>query len=173
MVNGQTPTEITQTDLDVVVDWLHGNNGKKFTPEIRGINAFGTAPVEAAYWAIIHTDLRKDLRALAAFETTAQYPQQEALQAEIGSVDEERFVMTSAGSITSGDPDIYNTFHFAQNAYGIVDIDEVATEMIIKPLGFGEDYLNQRQTMGWKGWFGAGIVVDEWMANLRVTKSDA
>ena len=157
----------------MVVDWLLGNNGKRFTPDIRGTLAFGSNPVEAAFWAIISTDLRKDVRSLAPFFPVSQYPRDEALQSELGSVDEVRYVMTSAGYKTSGDPDIYYNMYFAQNAYGIADIDEVATEMIIKPLGWGEDYLNQRQTMGWKSFFGAAVVVDEWMAVQRCTKSDA
>jgi len=169
--NGNAVTEITQTDLDVVVDYLEGNNGKRFTPAIPGINAFGTNPVEQAYWAICHTDIRKDIRALASFLPVANYPQRDSLQAELGATDEVRWVRTSAGSITTASPDIYNLFIMAQNAYATVDIDEVATEMIIKPLGWGEDYANQRQTMAWKAMFGAGVVVDDWMANLRVTKS--
>lgn len=169
MVNGNTPTEITQIDLDIVIDYLEGNDGKRFTPDIPGTLAFGSNPVEAAYWAITHTDIRKDIRALASFLPTAAYPQRDALQSELGSTDEVRWVRTSAGSITVATPDIYNLFVFAQNAYALVSIDEVATEMIIKPLGWGEDYANQRQTMAWKSMFGAGIVVDDWMANFRVT----
>jgi len=171
-VNGNAVTEITQIDLDSAVDYLHGNDGKKFTPILEASRiGFGTAPVEAAFWAICSTELRKDIRALASFQTVAEYPQRDQLQSELGSTDEVRWVMTSAGSITAGSPDIYNNFMMAQNAYGIVDIDDVATEMIIKPLGFGEDYLNQRQTMGWKAMFGAGLLNDGWIVNLRATKS--
>jgi len=170
-VNGNAVTEITQVDLDVAVDYMEGNDGKRFTPNIYGTLAFGSNPVEEAYWAICHTDLRKDIRALASFLPTAAYPQRDSLQAELGSTDEIRWVRTSAGSITSGSPDIFNNFFFAQNAYAEVSIDEVATEMIIKPIGWGEDYANQRQTMAWKAMFGAGIVVDDWMGNLRATKS--
>ena len=171
-VNGNAVTELTQTDLDVAVDYLHGNNGKKFTPIIDASRiGFGTSPVEAAFWAICSTSMRKDIRALSAFQSVAEYPQRDQLQSELGSTDEVRWVMTSAGSVTAGSPDIYNNFVMAQNAYGLCDIDSVATEMIIKPLGYGEDYLNQRQTMGWKAMFGAGILDDSWIVNLRTTLS--
>jgi N4-gp56 family major capsid protein len=171
-VNGNAVTEITQTDLDVVIDFLEGSNGKRFTPDMMGSAIrFGSNPVEAAYWGICHTDMRKDIRALSSFFPTSQYPQADALQAELGATDEVRWVRTSAGSITSGSPDIYNNFVCAQNAYGIASIDEVATEMIIKPLGWGEDYANQRQTMAWKAMFGAAIVVDDWIVNFRTSLS--
>ena len=43
-------------------------------------------------------------------------------------------------------------------------------EMIIKPLGAGQDPLNQRQTMGWKGRLGSVILDDSWVVALRSTK---
>lgn len=171
--NGNTPTEITAIDLDVVVDFLNGNNGKKWTPDIPGVDAYGTEPVERAFWAMTHTDLRKDIRALASFLPPAKYPQRDALEPEMGSTDNIRWLGTSAGAIESADPDIYSTFISAQNAYAISQIDDVATEMIIKPLGAGDDPWNQRQTMTWKATFGAGVIVDEWLANFRTTRSDA
>ena len=169
--NGNSQTEITQTDLDIALDYLHANNAIKFTPEIEGVNAFGTAPIEAAYWGMVHSDIRKDIRALASYLKVAEYPQRDALKSELGSTDEVRWVMSTQAQKSSDATPIYSLFICGQNAYGIVDIDEVAAEMVIKPLGYGEDYLNQRQTMGWKAMFGAGILDDGWIVNLRCTKS--
>jgi hypothetical protein len=76
--------------------------------------------------------------------------------------------MSSAAAVTSG---TYSNFICGANAYGLCDIDEVAAEMILKPLGAGEDPANQRQTMAWKAMFGAGILDDGWIVNLRATKS--
>ena len=170
-VNGNTPTEVTVGDLDDALDMLHGYNAIKFTPIIPGIDADGTAPVEAAYWGICHTDIRKDIRGLNNFLKVAEYPQRDALKSELGSTDEIRWVMSTEAEKGSEATPIYSLFIMGQNSYGIVDIDEVATEMILKPLGFGDDPLNQRQTMGFKAMFGAGIIDDSWMVNLRVTKS--
>jgi len=170
-VNGNTPTEVTVGDLDDALDYLHGNNAIKFTPIIEATDGVGTAPVEAAYWSIAHTDLRKDIRNLNDFLKTAEYPQRDALQSELGSTDEIRHVMSTQAQKSTDATPIYTMFIMGQNSYGIVDIDEVSTEMIIKPLGYGEDYLNQRQTMGFKAMFGAGIIEDKWMVGLRVTKS--
>lgn len=171
-VNGNAVTEITVTDMERAVDYLEGNNGKKMAPNIEGTNAFGTAPVWAAYWMIIHTDLRSDVKSLSNFLPTASYPrQQSVLEAEFGSLDEVRVVKTSQAYKDTSTPAIYSNFIFAANAYGRISIDDQSMEMIIKPLGAGQDPLNQRQSMGWKGRLGAVILDDSWVINLRATRS--
>lgn len=171
-VNGNAVTEVTVTDMERAVDYLEGNNGKKMAPNIEGTNAFGTAPVWASYWMIIHTDLRSDIKSLSNFLPTASYPrQQSVLEAEFGSLDEVRVVKTSQAYKDTSAPAIYSNFLFAANSYGRIAIDEQSMEMIIKPLGAGQDPLNQRQTMGWKGRLGAVILDDSWVVNLRATRS--
>lgn len=171
--NGNAITDVSEADLELAIDYLEGNNGKKLSPNQEGTNAYGTAPVWAAYWMIIHTDLRSDYKALENFLATAEYPrQQSVLEAEYGSCDEIRLVKTSeAYKDTSVSPAIYANLLFAANAYGRISIDDQSMEMIIKPLGAGQDPLNQRQTMGWKGRLGAVILDDSWCLNLRSTKA--
>lgn len=172
-LNGNVPTEVTTTDVELAVDYLEGNNAKKMSPNIEGVNAFGTSPVWAAYWMIIHTDLRSDFKALENFDPTADYPRQQAvLEAEFGSLDEIRLVKTSeAYKDTSVSPAIYYMPLLGANAYGRISIDDQSMEMIIKPLGEGEDPLNQRQSMGWKGRLGAVLLDDAWAVILRATKA--
>lgn len=171
-VNGNAITEVTTTDLELAVDFLEKNNGKKLSPNIEGTNEFGTAPVWAAYWMIISSDLRTDFKNLSNFLPTAKYPrQQSVLEAEYGSCDEVRLVKTTeAYKDTTVSPPVYYSFLFAANAYGVVAIDGQSLEMIIKPLGSGEDALNQRSTMGWKGRFGSVLLDDSWCIALRSTK---
>ena len=171
-VNGSAITEVTTTDLELAVDYLTENNGKKLSPNQEGTNAFGTAPVWAAYWMIISTDLRTDFKNLSNFLATADYPrQQSVLEAELGSCDEVRLAMTSEGyKDTSVSPVVYANILLAANAYGRISIDDQSMEMILKPLGAGNDPLNQRQTMGWKGRLGSVILDDSWCINLRSTK---
>lgn len=171
-VNGNAITELSVTDVERSVDYIEVNNGKKMAPNIEGTNAFGTAPVWAALWMIIHTDLRSDVKALSNFLPTASYPrQQSVLEAEFGSLDEIRVVKTSQAYKDTSAPPIYSNFLFAANSYGRIAIDDQTMEMIIKPLGAGQDPLNQRQTMGWKGRLGAVILDDSWVVNLRATRS--
>lgn len=171
-VNGNAITEPTSTDLELAVDYLEANNGKKMSPNVEGTNAFGTAPVWAAYWMIIHTDLRTDFKNLSNFLPTADYPRQmSVLESELGSCDEVRLVKTSEAYVDrTVSPAVYSNFLFAANAYGRITIDDQSMEMIIKPLGAGQDPLNQRQTMGWKGRLGAVILDDSWVINMRCTR---
>lgn len=172
-VNGNAITEITTTDVELAVDYLLGNNGKMMVPNIEGSPAFGTAPVWQAYWMVTSTDIRTDIKALANFNATAQYSRQQGiLQAELGSLDEVRVVETTeAYKNTAVNPVVYSNFMFAANGYGRIAINDQSMEMIIKPLGEGEDALNQRQTMGWKGRLGCVILDDSWVINLRCTKA--
>ena len=171
-VNGNAVTELTSTDMELAIDYLEGNNGKKMSPNIEGVNAFGTAPVWAAYWMVVHTDLRADVKRLGNFLPTADYPrQQSVLESEFGSIDEVRVVKTSEGYKDSSSPAIYYNPLLAANAYGRISIDDQSMEMIIKPLGEGEDALNQRQSMGWKGRLGAVLLDDAWAVIVRSTKA--
>jgi len=172
VVNGNAITEVTTTDLELAVDYLEGNNGKKLSPNQEGTNAFGTAPVWAAYWMVISTALRTDFKNLSTFLPTADYPrQQSVLEAEFGSCDEVRLVKTSEAYVDNTvSPAVYYNMLFAANAYGRITIDDQSMEMIIKPLGAGQDPLNQRQTMGWKGRLGSVILDDSWAICLRSTK---
>ena len=171
-VNGNAITEVTSIDVELAVDYAETNNGKKMSPNIEGTNAFGTAPVWQAYWMAFHTELRSDFKALANFLPTASYPrQQSVLESEFGSLDEVRLVKSTQAPKSSASPPVYSNMLFAANAYGRVMIDEQSMEMILKPLGAGEDPLNQRSTMGWKGRLGAVILDDTWVVNLRSTKA--
>ena len=173
-LNGQNSnaiTELTVTDVERAVDYLMTNNGKKMSPNIDPVMAIGSMPVWAAYWMIINTDLRTNVKQLGNFIPTSSYPrQQSVLESELGSLDEVRVVMTSEAYKTSAATPVYSNLMFAANAYGTLMIDDQSLEMIIKPLGAGEDSLNQRSTMGWKGRFGATILDDSWVINLLSTR---
>lgn len=131
-----------------------------------------TAPVWASFWAISHADIRSDIKALTNFLSVNNYPrQQSVLQAELGSTDEVRWVKTTQAYKSDDVPPIYSNFILGANAYGCVSIDETSMEMIIKPLGAGEDPLNQKQSLGWKGRLGCTVLDDSWCVNLRCTKN--
>jgi N4-gp56 family major capsid protein len=169
--NNNSITELTVTDVERAVDYLMGNNGKKMSPNVVAEMAIGTMPVWAAYWMIINTDLRTNVKQLGNFIPTSSYPrQQSVLESELGSLDEVRVVMTSQAYKTAAATPVYSNLMFASNAYGTIMIDDQSLEMIIKPLGAGEDSLNQRSTIGWKGRFGATILDDSWVINLLSTR---
>lgn len=169
--NGNAITELTQADVDRAIAYLDVNDTEKMTPVIEGTSRFGTGPVEAAFWATAHVDVKPDIRALDAFVPTSAYGSQEAvLQAEFGATDEARWVTSTLVKKSTDATPIYNNTFVGANAYGYVSIDEVSTEMILKPLGFN-DYLNRFQSMGFAAYFNAAILDDSHIVTLLSTKA--
>lgn len=169
--NGLAPTEVTESDLERILEGIVGANGKPMAPMIEGKNKFGTAPIMKSFWGIMHTDLRPDIRGLSSFVRTSNYPSQDAvLTNEFGNTNEIRWVSSTEATKTVAADPIYRLKVTAANAYGVIPVTEVSNEMIIKPLGAGDDPLNQRQTMGWKSKLGGVILDDSWIRILNVTK---
>ena len=168
--NGNAITELTMDDWQRAIEYLDDNDTEKMAPMIEGTSRFGTGPIEEAFWVMCHVNLKKDLRNLDGFVPTAQYGAQEnVLEAEFGAVEEARVVTSTLVNKSSDSPPQYSNTFVGANAYGYVKIDEVATEMILKPLGFN-DYLNRYQSMGFTAWFNAGIMDDSHIVNLLSTK---
>lgn len=169
--NGNAITELSQADVDRAIAYLDENDSEKCTPVVEGSSRFGTGPVEAAYWMCSHVKLKPDIRNLDAFVPTSQYGSQESvLESEFGALDEARVVTSSLVKVSSDDPPVYNNTFVAANAYGYVKIDEVATEIILKPLG-ANDLLNRFQSMGFTALFAAEILDDSNIVNLLATKA--
>ena len=169
-------TNLSQRDVNRAIEYLDQNNTEKCTPIIEGTSRFGTGPVEAAYWVMASVDIKSDIRNLDNFVPTSQYGSQDAvLQAEFGATDEARWVTstlvtkTSVGAPTSAV--VYNNTFCGANAYGYVQIDEVATEMILKPLG-ANDLLNRFQSMGFTAYYAAEILDDSHIVTLLSTKGN-
>ena len=172
-VNGNAITELTQIDTNRAIAYLDENDTEKMTPTIEGTSRFGTGPVEAGFWVTAHVKLKPDIRALDSFVPTSQYGSQEAvLQSEVGATDEARWVTSTLVNVTTDDPPVYSNTFIGANAYGYVGIDEVSTEIILKPLGFN-DYLNRFQSMGFTAWFNAAILDDSHIVTLLSTKASA
>ena len=169
--NGNAITELSQTDVSRPIAYLDENDSEKMTPTIEGTSRFGTGPIEPAYWVTSHVALKSDIRALDSFVPTSMYGSQDpVLQAEFGSWDEARIVTSTLVTKSTDSPPQYSNTFIAANAYGFVGLDEVSTEMILKPLGFN-DYLNRFQSMGFTAWFNAAILDDSHIVTLLSTKA--
>lgn len=168
--NGNSITELSQIDVNRAIEYLDENDTEKMTPTVEGTSRFGTGPVEPAYWVAAHVKVKPDIRALDSFVPTSMYGSQESvLDAELGATDEARWVTSTLVNESSDSPPQYSNTFVGANAYGYVTIDEVATEMIMKPLGFN-DYLNRFQAMGFTAWFAAAILDDSHIVTLLSTK---
>jgi len=170
--NGNTPTELTKTDIDAAVQTLLNNDAQMLTEVITGTNAFGTAPIRPSFMAFIDTALLDDLEAVSNFVSSSQYPsQQPVLDYEWGSTGNVRWLYTSVGSVTSASPAVYNNFILGKEAYAIVHLGADTGEFYVEPLGSAgsADPLHQRGSVGWQHPFVARILNDNFMLNLEAT----
>ena len=174
-VNGDSPTELTRSDVDNVVKTLKGNNGKPFLSGIAGEDKFGSAPVRWAYFALGHTDLIGDLENVSGFVSQIQYPNpMNALSdAEWGSISNLRFMLSSIGSVTatsSGNnmADVYNIFCVAREAYAVVEQDGYSAQFIYRPPIY-DGPLALNSSAGYKMAQVPRILNDLWVQNLRCT----
>ena len=168
-VNGETPTEITQSDIDEVVEDLMNENAKMFTDVVKASTGFGTAPLDEAYYAITNTAVYKDLKEVDSWVPINQYPNPAARKlGERGYTDNVRWCLSSKAPVASS---IYDWYVVAQDAYGVVDINSGNSEMIFTPPGGPGDRLNQRSSLGWKAWHAAKILNDNYLVRGRCTLS--
>lgn len=170
--NGNTPTEITKSDIDTVVQTLINNKAKFISSMIKAGQGQGTTPVRRAFWGVIHSELLGDLEAVSGFKSVESYPKQNDVQEEEwGSTGNVRWVFTQKGYKTSETPVQYHLPIFGRDAYGIINIRGYAAKNIVKGFGSGgtSDPLNQRATSGWKAAHTCRILNDNFMHLLEVT----
>ncbi len=84
--NGNTPTEITDLDIQTAVIALRQGNARLMTNPLPGENKFGTAPVRSSFWGFMSVDMQADLEAVSSFISSANYPNpMNALEAELSN----------------------------------------------------------------------------------------
>ena len=169
-VNGNTPTEITDADIQNAVIALRQGNARLMTNPLPGELKIGTAPVRSSYWGFMSVDMQADLEAVSSFISVANYPNpMNALEAEWGTTRNVRWLLNTNGYSTSAG--VYSSFLLGQEAYGVVRLGAKEAEFIVKPLGASgtADPLNQRGTVGYKYPFATRILNDNWITNLQST----
>lgn len=158
-------------DLDVIIKSLKKQNAKRFTEMIQGSAKTNTYPIRPAFWAVTHTDKITQYENLTGWKSVEEYASQGQVDPnEAGNYKSLRFLETTNGKIWAaagaGTPavDVYSTLVFGKNAYGVVGLrGQRNIETIVKPLGSGDDPLNQRATVGWKAMATAKILNDAFM----------
>jgi N4-gp56 family major capsid protein len=172
--------QVTTADLDKITRTLSVNNAKFWNMNpIVGQDRHNTTPVSPAYFCIVHPRTSYDLRNLTGFTQTHKYPSPDmAVPGEIGSYNQLRFIEStqaktwadSGGSATdvyyttsATKVDVFAMLVFGRDAYGITPLGGKALENLVKPLGAGDDPLNQRATSGWKATTDLVILNDDFM----------
>ena len=163
--------KITKAEIQEAVKTLKGNNARKMTSQVDPSDGFNTSAIPACFIGIVHTDCETDLSNLPGWVPVEDYGQRKAMENEIGSIAQVRFISTTNAKIFTGGGagaiDVYGTLILAMDAYGTTRISGAAMENIIKPKGAGDDPLNQRQTSGWKATFVAAILNQAFMLRLE------
>ncbi len=112
--------------------------------------------INGDYACVIHPDVSLDLMRNEEWIEAHKYATPENIyNGEIGKIAGCRFVESSEAVIWTGTgcPSglaVYGCIFLGADAYGVVDIEGGGLEHIMKPLGSGDDPLNQRSTIGWK-----------------------
>ena len=172
-VNGDVPTEITRSDINVVVQALLFNNAYTIMDNIEGEDKFGTAPVRDAYFALCSTNLTSSLDQVAGFIQKNQYPApMNALRSEWGAVGNLRFLVSSIGSFvpnaSSSGNTVYNIFCVGMEAYTCIEQDGYSATFIYRPPIY-DGPLALNASVGYKFAEVPRITNDLWVINLRAT----
>lgn len=142
----------------------------KAAAELESMNA---PKIDGSYVAIVHPYVAYDLMASEAWLDVHKYADPEAIfKGEVGKVGNVRVVTTSEAKIWKGEgcPSglaVFGTLVLGGNAYGTTEIEGGGLQHIVKPLGSGDDPLNQRATIGWKATKTAERLVEEYMLRIE------
>jgi N4-gp56 family major capsid protein len=173
--DGDFPTEISRSDIDITIRALVGANAHTISENIEGADMFGTGPIRDAYFMYSSTDIIPDLERVTGFIPKAQYPSpMHALQAEWGSVSNLRMLVTSVGSTTPqastlGNT-VYNNFCLGLEAYAAIEQDGYSAQFLYRPPIY-DSPLALNASVGWKMANARVITQDTWVINLRSTIS--
>lgn len=175
--------------------FLHANRAKKITSVLSGSVMIGTAPIEAGYVAVTHTDMIASIRAMPGFVPTAEYGSRKVIcPEEVGSVEDMRFIAsplfnpwadaggakgsgaTEAVSTTGTNADVYPILVMGQHAFGHIALKGSkeaggAIKPIVRNPGQAShgDELGQNGSVAWKTYYACKILNDLWMVRIEAS----
>lgn len=122
-----------------------------------------TKALMPSYFAYVHPRTTHKLKVADTLTQPSEYADKTMIMPhEVGQVDQVRLIESTEAKVFegagSGGIDVYSTLIFGQNAMARSSINGQSLQNIIKPLGSGNDPLNQRGTTGWKATLGAGLL---------------
>ena len=142
----------------------------KAAAELKAMNA---PKIDGYYVAIIHPYVAYDLMQEAGnqwMEVQKYATPENMLKGEIGCLGGIRFVeSTEAKIFKDGEdsPAVFSTLVLGADAYGVTNIGGKGIEHIVKQKGYGDDPLNQRSSVGWKGLKTAKRLVEEYILRIE------
>lgn len=142
--------------------------------------------IDGSYVAIIHPHVAHDLMVASKADGTwidvHKYASPDNIyNGELGKIGNVRFVETTEAKIwndstcpsngSSGKYSVYATLVLGADAYGVTEIEGGGLQHIVKQLGYGDDPLNQRSSIGWKAIKTAKRLVEEYMVRIETCSS--
>lgn len=167
-----TSNLITATEVRKAVRTLKNAKARRVTRMINASTGIATEPVSAAYIGLVHPDTTYDLQDETGWVPVEKYSSSmNVMEHEVGKLNDVRFIESTNCKIFTGEGnggiDVYATLIMGMDAYGITRISGEAVKNIVKPLGAGDDPLDQRATSGWKATFVAKILNDAFMVRIE------
>ena len=159
----------------------------KLTPKLffqaaAQLGAMNADHIGDSYVAIIHPYAAYDLKTSKEWIEVHKYADPEAMfRGEIGKLGNIRFIETSEAKIWKDDTcpsdgkgghlAVFGTLVLGAHAYGVTELEGGGLEHIVKQLGYGDDPLNQRASVGWKGMRAAERLVEQYMVRIESLSS--
>ena len=135
------------------------------------LKAMNADPIGTSFVGIIHPYVTYELRRDPDWIDVHKYAQpDEIYNGEIGTLHGVRFVETSEAKIWKGTgcpAAVFSTLILGAHAYGSTEIEGGGLEHIVKQLGYGDDPLNQRASVGWKAHKTAERLVEQYMVRIE------
>ena len=150
---------------------------KLFFQAAAQLGAMNADPIGDSYIAIIHPYAAYDLKTSREFIEVHKYADPEAMfRGEIGKLGNIRFIETSEAKIWKDSTcpaglAVFGTLVLGAHAYGVTELEGGGLEHIVKQLGYGDDPLNQRASVGWKGMRAAERLVEQYMVRIESASS--
>lgn len=165
-----TETAITSRSAIDSTSLLRVKDVFKAAAELKAMNA---PKIDGYYVGIIHPYVAYDLMQEAGnqwMEVQKYATPENMLKGEIGCLGGVRFVESTEAKIWNEGADncaVFATLIIGADAYGVTSVNGGGIEHIVKQKGYGNDPLNQRSSVGWKGLKTAKRLVEEYMIRIE------
>ena len=178
-------TPLTKALQQKATRHLKRQNGKTINRAMKSTAMWGSEAIQAGYFAIIHPDVENAVRAMSGFVAVADYGQVTPFENELGAVDDVRYLSSTlysafadAGGAAGGtyvstggtNCDVYPVIYIAKDAFASVVLrgHEAVTPTVVNAKPSDSDPLAQRSKVGWKTYFAAAILNDNWLHRVEV-----
>ena len=129
--------------------------------------------IDGCYVGIIHPYVAYDLMRNEEWLDVHKYSTPENIyEGEIGKIANIRFVQSTEAKIWKDATcptglAVFSTLILGAHAYGVTEVQGGGLQHIVKQLGYGDDPLNQRASVGWKATKTAKRLVEQYMLRIE------